>query len=146
FHSYAFDFSVLGLWGTLPFSCTAVVVDYYTSRWPEQFLELLRSPRLTLLSQTTSAFYQLAEADRTAAPDAALLSLRCVVFGGEALELRRLSDWIARHGDSAPLLVNMYGITETTVHVSYRALDAATIAGAAGSIVGRAIAGLKLYV
>ncbi|HLS79683.1 MAG TPA: amino acid adenylation domain-containing protein, partial [Nocardia sp.] len=146
FHSYAFDFSVWELWGPLLFGGTVVVVDYYTSRSPEQFLELLRAERVTVLNQTPSAFYQLAEADRTAAPDAAPLSLRYVVFGGEALELRRLSDWIARHGDSAPLLVNMYGITETTVHVSYRALDAATIAGAAGSIVGRAIAGLKLYV
>ncbi|MBF6209388.1 AMP-binding protein, partial [Streptomyces gardneri] len=130
-----------------------VVVDYYTSRSPEQFLELLRAERVTVLNQTPSAFYQLAEADRNAAPDVAPLALRYVVFGGEALELRRLSDWVARHGDGTgatsgdgPLLVNMYGITETTVHVSYRALDAATIAAASGSVVGRAIAGLRVYV
>ncbi|MEV0299405.1 non-ribosomal peptide synthase/polyketide synthase, partial [Nocardia sp. NPDC050710] len=154
FHSYAFDFSVWELWGPLLFGGTVVVVDYYTSRSPEQFLELLRDQRVTVLNQTPSAFYQLAEADRNAAPDAAPLALRYVVFGGEALELRRLSDWIARHGDgvtgksvgSAPLLVNMYGITETTVHVSYRALDAATIDAASGSIVGRAISGLRVFV
>ncbi|WP_280498184.1 non-ribosomal peptide synthetase, partial [Nocardia farcinica] len=146
FHSYAFDFSVWELWGPLSFGGTVVVVDYYTSRSPEQFLELLRAERVTVLNQTPSAFYQLAEADRTAAPGAAPLSLRYVVFGGEALELRRLSDWVARHGDASPVLVNMYGITETTVHVSYRALDAATIASASGSIVGRAIAGLRVYV
>ncbi|WP_425301913.1 amino acid adenylation domain-containing protein, partial [Nocardia farcinica] len=146
FHSYAFDFSVWELWGPLSFGGTVVVVDYYTSRSPEQFLELLRAERVTVLNQTPSAFYQLAEADRTAAPGAAPLSLRYVVFGGEALELRRLSDWVVRHGDASPVLVNMYGITETTVHVSYRALDAATIASASGSIVGRAIAGLRVYV
>nr|WP_281256189.1 non-ribosomal peptide synthase/polyketide synthase [Nocardia amikacinitolerans] len=146
FHSYAFDFSVWELWGPLLFGGTLVVVDYYTSRSPEQFLELLRDERVTVLNQTPSAFYQLAEADRNAAADSAPLSLRYVVFGGEALELRRLSDWVARHGDSAPVLVNMYGITETTVHVSFRALDAATIEAASGSIVGRAIAGLKVYV
>ncbi|KAA8879752.1 amino acid adenylation domain-containing protein, partial [Nocardia colli] len=146
FHSYAFDFSVWELWGPLLFGGTLVVVDYYTSRSPEQFLELLRAERVTVLNQTPSAFYQLAEADRNAAPGAAPLALRYVVFGGEALELRRLSDWVARHGDSAPLLVNMYGITETTVHVSYRALDAATIAAASGSVVGRAIAGLRVFV
>ncbi|MGK8501584.1 non-ribosomal peptide synthase/polyketide synthase [Nocardia asiatica] len=153
FHSYAFDFSVWELWGPLLFGGTLVVVDYYTSRSPEQFLELLRAERVTVLNQTPSAFYQLAEADRNAAPGAAPLALRYVVFGGEALELRRLSDWVARHGDgtgatsaTAPLLVNMYGITETTVHVSYRALDAATIAAASGSVVGRAIAGLRVYV
>nr|WP_280471379.1 non-ribosomal peptide synthase/polyketide synthase [Nocardia cyriacigeorgica] len=145
FHSYAFDFSVWELWGPLLFGGTLIVVDYYTSRSPEQFLELLRAEKVTVLNQTPSAFYQLAEADRNA-QDATPLSLRYVVFGGEALELRRLSDWVARHGDKAPVLVNMYGITETTVHVSYRALDAATIAEAAGSIVGRAIAGLQVFV
>ncbi len=146
FHSYAFDFSVWELWGPLLFGGSLIVVDYYTSRSPEQFLELLRVEQVTVLNQTPSAFYQLAEADRIAGPGLAPLALRYVVFGGEALELRRLSDWVARHGDSAPTLVNMYGITETTVHVSYRALDAKTIAAAAGSVVGRAIAGLGVYV
>uniref|UniRef100_UPI00278BC1B5 non-ribosomal peptide synthetase n=1 Tax=Nocardia sp. CC227C TaxID=3044562 RepID=UPI00278BC1B5 len=153
FHSYAFDFSVWELWGPLLYGGKLVVVDYYTSRSPEQFLEMLRRERVTVLNQTPSAFYQLAEADRIASVASresgtavAPLALRYVVFGGEALELRRLGDWIARHGDTAPVLVNMYGITETTVHVSHRALDAATIAAATGSIVGRAIAGLRVYV
>ncbi|MGM7648801.1 amino acid adenylation domain-containing protein, partial [Nocardia sp. JW2] len=115
FHSYAFDFSVWELWGPLLFGGTVVVVDYFTSRSPEQFLDLLRTERVTVLNQTPSAFYQLAEADRNAGPGVEPLSLRYVVFGGEALELRRLSDWVARHGDSSPTLVNMYGITETTV-------------------------------
>ncbi|MGV9928880.1 non-ribosomal peptide synthase/polyketide synthase, partial [Nocardia rhamnosiphila] len=159
FHSYAFDFSVWELWGPLLFGGTLVVVDYYTSRSPQQFLELLRTERVTVLNQTPSAFYQLAEADRTAQAERPL-ALRYVVFGGEALELRRLSDWIARHGDgstgrtvqigdretASPVLVNMYGITETTVHVAHRALDAETIAEATGSVIGRAIAGLKIYV
>ncbi|MGW0180939.1 amino acid adenylation domain-containing protein, partial [Nocardia sp. NPDC003345] len=160
FHSYAFDFSVWELWGPLLFGGTSVVVDYYTTRSPEQFLELLRAEQVTVLNQTPSAFYQLAEADRGADADAAALALRYVIFGGEALELRRLTDWIERHGDgtagrtavaggretASPLLVNMYGITETTVHVSYRALDAAVVAEAAGSVIGRALAGLKTYV
>ncbi|WP_425303649.1 amino acid adenylation domain-containing protein, partial [Nocardia wallacei] len=152
FHSYAFDFSVWELWGPLLFGGTLVVVDYYTSRSPEQFLELLRRERVTVLNQTPSAFYQLAAAELAEEQsyhpdsDSRPLSLRYVVFGGEALELRRLADWVARHGDSVPRLVNMYGITETTVHVSYRALDAATIAAATGSVVGRAIAGLRVYV
>uniref|UniRef100_UPI0012FB6AA8 non-ribosomal peptide synthase/polyketide synthase n=1 Tax=Nocardia crassostreae TaxID=53428 RepID=UPI0012FB6AA8 len=156
FHSYAFDFSVWELWGPLLYGGKLVVVDYYVSRSPEQFLELLRREQVTVLNQTPSAFYQLAEADRiaavasressTAAGDDQALALRYVVFGGEALELRRLTDWVARHGDSTPYLVNMYGITETTVHVSHRVLDADTIAAATGSVVGRAIAGLRVYV
>ncbi|MCX4099337.1 amino acid adenylation domain-containing protein, partial [Nocardia sp. alder85J] len=149
FHSYAFDFSVWELWGPLLYGGTLVVVDYYTSRSPELFLEVLRARRVTVLNQTPSAFYQLAAAEAAAA-GVGRLALRYVVFGGEALELRRLGDWVARHGDGSagggPRLVNMYGITETTVHVSYRVLDAETIAAASGSVVGRAIAGLRVYV
>ncbi|WP_143541231.1 non-ribosomal peptide synthase/polyketide synthase, partial [Rhodococcus sp. D-1] len=148
FHSYAFDFSVWELWGPLLYGGTLVVVDYVTSRSPEQFLELLAAERVTVLNQTPSAFYQLAEADRLASESgrAAELSLRWVVFGGEALELRRLSDWYGRRGDFAPTLVNMYGITETTVHVSHRVLDAALVADASASVVGQAISGLQVFV
>ncbi|AYF73656.1 amino acid adenylation domain-containing protein [Nocardia yunnanensis] len=147
FHSYAFDFSVWELWGPLLYGGKLVVVDYYVSRSPEQFLELLRREQVTVLNQTPSAFYQLAEADRHATADALPpLALRYLILGGEALELRRLSDWVARHGDSHPRVVNIYGITETTVHVSHRPLDAGIIAAATGSMIGHAIAGLHVYV
>ncbi|MFQ6398317.1 non-ribosomal peptide synthase/polyketide synthase, partial [Nocardia sp. KC 131] len=150
FHSSAFDFSVWELWGALLYGGTSVVVDYFVSRSPEEFLELLRRERVTVLNQTPSAFYQLAEADRNAGVSAPL-ALRYVVFGGEALDLGRLSDWMARHGDGSagsagPRLVNMYGITETTVHVTHRVLDVETVAAATGSVIGRAIAGLSVYV
>ena len=69
-----------------------------------------------------------------------------MIFGGEALELRRLDEWYQRHSDSAPVLVNMYGITETTVHVSYIALDRAAVTANAGSLIGRGIADLRVYV
>ncbi|WP_157105350.1 non-ribosomal peptide synthetase, partial [Rhodococcoides kyotonense] len=147
FHSYAFDFSVWELWGPLLYGGTLVMVDYFTSRSPEAFRELLVAEGVTVLNQTPSAFYQLAELDRAGAANAGELSLRYVVFGGEALEPRRLEGWFARHGDgseSGPLLVNMYGITETTVHVSFRALSAAS-AGSA-SVIGAPISGLGVYV
>ena len=131
FHSFAFDFSVWELWGSLLYGGTLVVVDYVTSRSPDQFLELLRGQGVTVLNQTPSAFYQLAEADRVTGSDGvgvAELSLRYVIFGGEALDVRRLSGWFARHGDSSPRLVNMYGITETTVHVTRIEMDARLVA------------------
>ncbi|MGW4356405.1 amino acid adenylation domain-containing protein, partial [Nocardia sp. NPDC004582] len=146
FHSCAFDFSVWELWGPLLYGGTLVVVDYFVSRSPQQLLELLRRERVTVFNQTPSAFYQLAEADRVADSDLPDLSLRLVILAGEALELRRLSDWVARHGDTTPQLANIYGITETTVHVSQRTLDAETIASATGSVIGTAIDGLHVYV
>ncbi|WP_081872873.1 non-ribosomal peptide synthetase [Nocardia otitidiscaviarum] len=146
FHSYAFDFSVWELWGPLLTGGTLVVVDYQTSRSPAAFLALLRRERVTVLNQTPSAFHQLADAERADSersdPDAAPLSLRYIVFGGEALDPRRLADWYSRHDDSAPRLVNMYGITETTVHVTHRALDR-DVATSGGGI-GRALPGLGI--
>ncbi|MGW0585370.1 AMP-binding protein, partial [Streptomyces sp. NPDC002920] len=141
FHSYAFDFSVWELWGPLLHGGRLVVVPFGTSRSPEAFLRLLAEERVTVLNQTPSAFYQLMQVER----DGAELALRTVVFGGEALEPARLADWYARHADDAPVLVNMYGITETTVHVTHTALDARS-AEDPSSVIGTAIPDLRTYV
>ena len=90
--------------------------------------------------------YQLAHADRERPEFGETLSLRHVIFGGEALELRRLEDWYARHRDNAPILVNMYGITETTVHVSHISLNRNLAVTRTGSLIGRGIVDLRVYV
>ncbi|GAA2480487.1 non-ribosomal peptide synthetase [Nocardia seriolae] len=141
FHSFAFDFSVWELWCALANGGAVVVVDHLTSRSPEQFRELLIRERVTVLNQTPSAFYQLAEADRAAVGSSGDYALRYVVFGGEALDLRQLRRWYERHPADAPRLVNMYGITETTVHVSFLALDE-ELAELPSSMIGRALPGL----
>ncbi|MFH9810492.1 non-ribosomal peptide synthase/polyketide synthase [Streptomyces olivaceus] len=143
FHSCAFDFSVWELWGPLLHGGRLVVVDHVTSRSPGAFLELLARERVTVLNQTPSAFYQLMQADAESPGTGRPLALRTVVFGGEALEHARLASWYERHPDDAPRLVNMYGITETTVHVTHAALDRA---GTAPGHVGTALADLRTYV
>ncbi|MFF0491443.1 amino acid adenylation domain-containing protein [Nocardia sp. NPDC004068] len=145
FHSFAFDFSVWELWCALANGGAVVVVDYPTSRSPELFRELLIRERVTVLNQTPSAFYQLAEADRAAGSDADKFALRYVVFGGEALDLRQLARWYERHRANAPQLINMYGITETTVHVSFLELDE-RLTDSPASVIGRALPGLETYV
>ncbi|MFE7593479.1 amino acid adenylation domain-containing protein, partial [Kitasatospora sp. NPDC057512] len=144
FHSYAFDFSVWELWGALLHGGRLVVVPHLVSRDPAAFLDLLARERVTVLNQTPSAFYQLSAADRDR--PGSELALRYVVFGGEALELARLDDWYDRHAEDAPTLVNMYGITETTVHVSYIALDRASAAAGSSSTIGVNIPDLRVYV
>ena len=139
FHSYAFDFSVWELWGALLYGGRLVVVPYWASRSPETFYRLLVDEQVTVLNQTPSAFRQLIQAD-----DSRELALRFVIFGGEALELQSLKPWFERHGDQKPQLVNMYGITETTVHVTYRPLTSADLKS--GSVIGNAIDDLQLYV
>ncbi|MFC9133420.1 amino acid adenylation domain-containing protein, partial [Streptomyces sp. NPDC057099] len=142
FHSFAFDFSVWELWGALLHGGRVVVVPFTVSRSPREFLDLLERERVTMLSQTPSAFYQLMAAEEVR-PEA-VSGLRAVVFGGEALDPARLSGWWNRHGASGPRLVNMYGITETTVHVTFQELEPHS--RAAGSVIGRGIPGLSVFV
>ncbi len=144
FHSCAFDFSVWELWGALLYGGRLVVVPYWVSRAPEAFHALLRREGVTVLNQTPSAFWGLVQADERAADD--LPDLRLVIFGGEALAVDKLGPWFDRHGDVKPLLVNMYGITETTVHVTYRALSREDAVGRLGSPIGVAIPDLSLHV
>ena len=123
-----------------------MVVPHLLSRSPPEFLHLLAKQRVTVLNQTPSAFYQLMEADRQNPQLGQKLALRYVIFGGEALELGRLADWYQRHSETAPLLLNMYGITETTVHVSYLVLEQHAALAATGSLIGRSIPDLRVYV
>ncbi|WP_420803558.1 amino acid adenylation domain-containing protein [Saccharothrix deserti] len=110
FHSYAFDFSVWELWGALLHGGRLVVVPHEVSRSPRDFARLIADERVTVLNQTPSAFHPLL----AEAPD---LDVRYVIFGGEALDVRKLDAWRGRGA-----LVNMYGITETTVHVTWSAV------------------------
>ncbi|MFD6389773.1 amino acid adenylation domain-containing protein [Nocardia sp. NPDC060259] len=143
FHSVAFDFSVWELWGALTTGATLVVIDKDTARSPEQLRELLVRERVSVLGQTPSAFAGLDDADARAT--GARLALRSIVFGGEALDPRRLSAWIGRHGASGPALVNMFGITETTVHVTHTRI-ATGAHTRAGSPVGRPLDGFTVQI
>ena len=146
FHSFAFDFSVWELWGALLYGGRLVVVPYWVSRSPEAFHELLCRERVTVLNQTPSAFRQLIQADAASSARPAKMALRYVIFGGEALELQSLRPWFRRYGDALPRLVNMYGITETTVHVTYRPITLADVEAGAGSVIGVPIPDLEIYV
>ncbi|MEU5843665.1 non-ribosomal peptide synthase/polyketide synthase [Rhodococcus sp. NPDC047139] len=144
FHSYAFDFSVWEMWGALAHGGRLVVVDYHTARNPGDFLALLRREQVTVLNQTPTAFYQLIDADRAAGTE--LPALRWVIFGGEALDFAQLDRWYRRHDDTAPTLVNMYGITETTVHVTARPLTREPAAHASASLIGAPLPALRLHI
>ncbi|MEM9482204.1 MAG: amino acid adenylation domain-containing protein [Cyanobacteria bacterium P01_F01_bin.116] len=142
FHSFAFDFSVWEIWGALLFSGKLVVVPYEVSRSTLDFYQLLQREKVTVLNQTPSAFYALME---QAVLDPQPLSLEYVVFGGEALEPNKLTSWIEHYGDDTPHLINMYGITETTVHVTCkRILREDTYS--ATSVIGKPLSHLSVFV
>jgi amino acid adenylation domain-containing protein/non-ribosomal peptide synthase protein (TIGR01720 family)/FkbM family methyltransferase len=142
FHSYAFDFSVWELWGALLYGGRLVVVPYWTSRSSESFYHLLVANQVTILNQTPSAFRQLIEVDKAQRSN---LAVRYVIFAGEALEPQSLGEWFDRHGDEQPLLVNMYGITETTVHVTYRPMKKADALSVGPGSIGIPIPDLQVY-
>ncbi|HEY0932641.1 MAG TPA: non-ribosomal peptide synthetase, partial [Trebonia sp.] len=119
FHSIAFDFSVWELWGALLHGGKAIVAPYATTRTPERFYQLVVDAGATILSQTPTAFRAF---DAVDAARRAGLPLRFIVLGGEPIDKDVAAAWLARRGESRPRLVNMYGITETTVHVTYRPL------------------------
>lgn len=142
FHSYAFDFSIWEIWGALLTGGKLVIVPYEVSRTPSEFHALLISENVTVLNQTPSAFYQLLIADATASRR---LQLRYIIFGGEALSFERIRPWYDKYGETTTL-VNMYGITETTVHVSYQRLNRDIVQQKQASLIGEAIPDLEIYV
>jgi amino acid adenylation domain-containing protein/thioester reductase-like protein len=144
FHSSTFDFSVWELWGSLFYGGRLIVIPFWLSRSTKIFYQLLRQEKVTVLNLTPSSFQPIIKLDQQqqVAPD---LNLRLVIFGGEALDLQKLEPWFERHGDKTPQLVNMYGITETTVHVTYHLLTRDDLVHGSASIIGKPLPDLSLY-
>ncbi|MDP5636251.1 pyoverdine non-ribosomal peptide synthetase PvdD, partial [Pseudomonas aeruginosa] len=123
-----------------------LIVPQWVSRSPEDFYRLLCREGVTVLNQTPSAFKQLMAMACSADMATQQPALRYVIFGGEALDLQSLRPWFQRFGDRQPQLVNMYGITETTVHVTYRPVSEADLEGGLVSPIGGTIPDLSWYI
>lgn len=142
FHSFAFDFSVWELFGPLLSGGTCLIVPFETSRDPIAFVDLCKREGVTVLSQTPSAFGLFMEAEKSQSEK--LHALQHIVFGGEALILGSLAGWFKRYGDSRPIISNMYGITETTVHVTWRQIFQKDLQLQSGSLIGKPLKHLKI--
>jgi amino acid adenylation domain-containing protein len=149
FHSFAFDFSVWELWGGLFYGGKVVIVPTQIAKSTEEFYQLVCEQGVTVLNQTPSAFTQFIKMDEYSRDGIAqanrALSLRYVIFGGEALDFSALQKWNDSHGLDQPQLVNMYGITETTVHVTYHRIGREDLVRRQ-SLIGRPIPDLDVYI
>ncbi|PHM54829.1 pyoverdine synthetase D [Xenorhabdus hominickii] len=150
FHSCAFDFSVWEIWGALLFGGRLSIVPYWVSRTPERFYQWVQQEGVTVLNQTPSAFQQFMAADNQLSEmhhkeAKNSLALRYVILGGEALEPTHLQGWFKKYGDGVPEIINMYGITETTVHVTYRRITEADALQGGKSPIGEALDDLEIF-
>ncbi len=141
-HSTAFDFSVWEMWGALLHGARLVVLPRAVVLDPAELWRTVVAEQVTVFSSTPGAFEQLAGA----AVDAPAGALRAVVLGGDRCDTARLRSWLDRFGAERPRLVNMYGITETTVHVTHHRLTPADLSGGADSPVGRPLPGVRAHV
>jgi iturin family lipopeptide synthetase A len=141
FHSYCFDFSVWEMYGALLYGGKLVVIPQMVTRDPRGYLQILKKCGVTILNHTPSAFYHLIAEELKY--EEKQLKLRCVIFGGEALNPGKLSQWKNKYPETR--LINMYGITETTVHVTYKEITEKEIAMGRSNI-GKPIPTLSAYV
>lgn len=142
FHSFCFDFSVWEMYGALLFGGKLVVVPREAAQNSNEFLKMIQKEQVTILNQVPSAFYQLMSMDE-AESYMQTQSLRYLIFGGEALQPKRLKEWHQNHRDVK--IINMYGITETTVHVTYKEIGDQEIENGISDI-GSAIPTLGIYI
>ncbi|QOV66405.1 amino acid adenylation domain-containing protein [Kosakonia pseudosacchari] len=140
-HSFSFDFSVWELFGALCSGGRLIMVSTACARSPDSLYALLCREQVTVLNQTPSAFRQL-----IAAQDSTPHTLRCIIFGGEALEMRTLVPWIHNAANRNTRLINMYGITEITVHATWYEIAPSDITSQGASVIGGPLADLRIYI
>ena len=130
FHSVSFDFSVWEMYGALLYGGKLVVVPDYVAKDPNLYLDLMDKEGVTVLNQTPTYFYNLLSSEVKAPhPN---LKIRYIVYGGEALKPTLISAWRKLHPQTK--LINMYGITETTVHVTFKELSDSDLASSVSNI------------
>ncbi len=141
FHSFCFDFSVWEIYGALLCGGKLVIVPKQIAQDPGEYLKLLKRNQVTVLNQTPTAFYSLINEEMKTNDRG--LKIRYVIFGGEALKPLMLKEWRLKYPGTK--LINMYGITETTVHVTYKEITAGEIEQNISNI-GKPIPTLTTYV
>lgn len=126
-HSYCFDVSVWEIFGALLYGGTLYIIPKDTIRDSIAAYDFLLREKITVLNQTPTAFRSLVQYNRKRFAAQPLDRVRFLVFAGEALMPAILKDWQLHM--PACRNINMYGITETTVHVTFKEITGTEIKG-----------------
>lgn len=141
-HSYGFDFSVWEIWGALTTGATLTLFPYETIISPELLAHELLVQNISVLNQTPSAFYRIQDELLRSIKTQTQPCLRYIIFGGETLEISLIQPWIEFVQQSSyPLLINMYGITEGTVHCTFSLVNENYALHGIKNIIGKPLAG-----
>ncbi|MET3124751.1 amino acid adenylation domain-containing protein/thioester reductase-like protein, partial [Oxalobacteraceae bacterium GrIS 2.11] len=141
FHAYVFDVSVWEMWGALFHGGKLIIPTEEQTKDPNMLYNLCYSEQVTVLNQTPHAFYHFVDV----AIHKEKLPFKWILFAGEALSLKRLKPWTQCYGYRQPKLVNMYGITETTVHTTYKVIASENVEENSSSI-GKPFPDMRAYV
>ncbi|WP_167459439.1 non-ribosomal peptide synthetase [Pedobacter jejuensis] len=140
FHSFCFDFSVWEMYGALFYGGRLIIVKDEVAKDSERFADFLVQQDVTILNQTPSSFYVLQD---FLVDNVHHLSLKYLIFGGEVLNPVKLRSFDQTVG--AARVINMYGITETTVHVTFYQVSNSDLSSSR-SMIGKAIPTLNVYI
>jgi amino acid adenylation domain-containing protein len=140
FHSFGFDVSVWEIWGAFFHGGSLIIIPEDIVRSIGDFYEIISQEKMTVLCQTPSVFKHLIHYESELECQLPL-NLRYVILAGEALNPTMLKPWFEKHGNSTAI-VNMYGITETTIHSTFYLINNISDTR---SIIGRPIPGTQIH-
>jgi amino acid adenylation domain-containing protein len=141
-HSFSFDVSVWEMWGALTSAGVLIIADHADLVDPHRLAALIKDEEVSVLSLTPGALYRVLPPyheglDRS--------SIRYVVLAGEALSWPRVASLV--DPDRMPAtFVNMYGITEGTIHCTIVEIPAAELGQVRDGDIGVPLPSARCYV
>ncbi|MDS1347099.1 non-ribosomal peptide synthase/polyketide synthase [Planktothrix agardhii] len=133
----AFDAATFEIWGALLNGAKIIIIAKSVLLSPQELALSLKENQISVLFLTTALFNQLANL----VPQA-FSSLRCLLFGGEAVEPKWVQEVLEKGAPQR--LLHVYGPTENTTFSSWYLVE--NVASTATTIpIGKAIANTQIY-
>ncbi|WP_271781167.1 AMP-binding protein, partial [Aquimarina algiphila] len=146
-HSVHFDFSVWEIFGALLYGGRLVIPDEIERKDFEKLSGLIFKYKVSVLNQTPMSFRLLSDHILDISGNEKVDSLRYLVFGGDKLDVSFLDLWIKSYPLDKVQAINMYGITETTIHVTFhRLIKEDIVTNPDKSIVGKPLPQTQVYI